>query len=83
MSADEAFMSDRPIRVFSRHLNQGDHSRTFSVDMDPGAGWHVRDEGDAQTLRQRTYDDWHRVELAMSRFAIEAARLAREGWQDA
>jgi hypothetical protein len=76
-------MPHTPIHVFSRRLNQGAHSRRFSVDMEPGIGWQVRDEGDAQPLRERIYDDWHRVELAISRFAVEAARLSREGWQEA
>jgi hypothetical protein len=71
------------LRVFSRRLKQGEHSRRFSVDMDPALGWQVQDQRDAEPVRRKTYDDWHRVELAIFRFALEAAQLAREGWQEA
>ena len=70
-------------RLFSRRLQQGEHSLQFSVDVNPVAGWQVHEERDETPILQRTYDDWHRVELAMSRFAIEASRLLREGWQEA
>jgi hypothetical protein len=70
-------------RLFSRRLQQGEHSLQFSVDVNAVAGWQVHEERDDTPILQRTYDDWHRVELAMSRFAIEASRLLREGWQEA
>jgi hypothetical protein len=76
-------MSHTQFRIFSRRLQQGAHSRRFTVDMNPGAGWQVQDELDAEPVRQKTYDDWHRVELAMSRFALEAAQLTRQGWREA
>jgi hypothetical protein len=76
-------MSHRLLNVFSRQLQQNGHSRRFTVEMSPGVGWRVRDERDAEPVRQREYDDWHRVELAISRFAIEAAQLARAGWREA
>ena len=80
----EAFMAlTTPSRLFSRHLQLGSHSRFFNVDVEPGVGWLVYERTDDQPVRQRTYDDWHRVELAMSRFAIEASQLTREGWRDA
>jgi hypothetical protein len=83
MSGKGVVVPQTLLRVFSRRLEQGAHSRRFSVDMDPAAGWQVQDERDAEPVRRRTYDDWHRVELAISRFALEAAQLAREGWQEA
>jgi hypothetical protein len=73
-------VSQSPRRVFSRQLSQGAHSRRFSVDMDPTSGWTVRDEQDAELIRQTLYD---RVELAMSRFALEARQLTRDGWHEA
>jgi hypothetical protein len=76
-------VSQSPRRVFSRQLSQGAHSRRFSVDMDPTSGWTVRDEQDAELIRQTLYDDWHRVELAMSRFALAAQQLTRDGWHEA
>ena len=69
-------------RMFSRRLQHGGHSLHFSVDVARGAGWHVHEERDDVPVRQRTYDDWHRVELAMSRFAIEASQLTRDGWHE-
>jgi len=71
------------IHVFSRRLRLGEHFRLFTVDMDPRVGWRVVDEEDAASIRQRTFDDWHRVERAIARFAFEASRLLREGWQEA
>lgn len=76
-------MSKPLLALFSRRLRQGSHIRQFSVEVTPGAGWHVVDRRDAEPGRHRIYDDWHRVEIAMSRFALEAAQLAREGWQEA
>jgi hypothetical protein len=69
--------------VYAQHLSHEGHSRAFTVEFDPTVGWLVSDAEDARTLRQRIYDDWHRVELAISRFAIEAARLKTEGWLEA
>jgi hypothetical protein len=73
-------MAQGQSNVYAKHLSQGEHSRDFTVLLDPGVGWLVRDERDAQPVRTKTYDDWHRVELAITRFALEAARLKREGW---
>jgi hypothetical protein len=66
--------------VYAKHLSQDGHSRDFTVELDPAVGWLVLDAEDARPLRQRIYNDWHRVELAISRFAMEAARLKTEGW---
>ena len=70
-------------RVLSKRLSFGAHTCTFTVEMTPGAGWQVRYEHDAKPTYQKRYDDWHRVEIAISRFAIEAARLTQEGWVEA
>jgi hypothetical protein len=69
--------------LYARHLNQGEHSRDFTVEVEPGAGWLVRESEDANPLREHRYDDWHRVELAISRFTVEALRLKTLGWSDA
>ena len=68
--------------VFSRHLTDGARVRRFDVDKAPGEGWRIRDERDPDGIRQITYEDWHRVELAIQGFAAEAAQLTREGWHD-
>ena len=33
-------------------------------------GWEVSTERDGRTLTQRTYTDWHRVELALRSFDL-------------
>jgi hypothetical protein len=69
--------------IYARHLNQGERSRDFTVEVEPGTGWLVRDSEDDSPLREHRYDDWHRVELAISRFTVEALRLRTLGWSDA
>ena len=67
--------------VFSLILTDGAHRRHFAVERAPQLGWRIRDESDAQVIRQATFDDWHRVELAIRGFTAEAAILTRHGWQ--
>ena len=69
--------------VYARHLSQGEHSRDFTVDLQPSVGWLARDAEDTRTLHEHLYDDWHRVELAIRRFTVEVARLKTEGWLEA
>jgi hypothetical protein len=66
--------------VFSLDLTDGEHHRRFAVERAPDLGWRVREESDAQVIRQTTLDDWHRVELAIRAFNVEAASLTRRGW---
>jgi hypothetical protein len=76
-------MSDSSSRVvFSRGLTDGSHVRRLDVERAPAAGWHVREERDAQVVRHVTFEDWHRVELAIRGFSAEAAQLTRRGWRD-
>jgi hypothetical protein len=75
-------MLDTQTHLYSRRLNHEGHVRSFSVEANTGGGWHVLDEEDASPVHQHTYDDWHRVERAMSRFVVEAARLRRAGWRE-
>jgi len=69
--------------VFSLNLTDGAHHRHFAVERTPDFGWSIRDESDAEVIREATYDDWHRVELAIRGFTAEAAILARRGWHRA
>ncbi|HEY1307394.1 MAG TPA: hypothetical protein VGF24_27760 [Vicinamibacterales bacterium] len=75
-------MGSNSRRVFSRDLTDGSHHRRFAVERAPELGWQVREEADAEVIRQMTYDDWHRVELAIRGFTIEAAELKRRGWRE-
>lgn len=70
------------VRVFSRSLTDGAHYRRLAVERSTELGWSVREESDTTIVRQATYDDWHRVELAIRGFALEAAALTRLGWRD-
>ena len=69
-----------PLRVFSRGLTDGAHIRRFDVERAPAEGWRVREERD-DVVRQVTYVDWHRVELAIRGFTVEAAQLTQKGWR--
>jgi len=69
--------------VFSLNLTDGEHHRHFAVERAPNQGWRIRDESDAEVIRQVTFDDWHRVELAITGFSAEAAILSRHGWTKA
>jgi hypothetical protein len=66
--------------VYSLALTYGAHQRRFAVERVPNLGWHIREESDAQVIRQTTLDDWHRVELAIRAFDLQAAALTRRGW---
>jgi hypothetical protein len=67
--------------VFSLDLSNGAHHRRFAVERAPNLGWRVREDADAEVVRQVTLDDWHRVELAIRAFNVEAAALTRRGWR--
>lgn len=74
-------MNNTAQRVFSRGLTDGSHTRQFVVDRSPNEGWRIRDSRDTEVLRQVTYEDWHRVELAIRGFTVEAVQLTRQGWR--
>ena len=65
--------------IFSRRLRSDDHVREFHVGQ-ADHGWEVREEEDHQVVRRTLMDDWHRVENAMNKFAIESIRLQQAGW---
>ena len=76
-------MSSSPSRlVFSRGLTDGAHVRRLEVERAPSEGWRIREQRDAEVVRHVTYEDWHRVELAIRGFSAEAAQLSRKGWRD-
>ena len=68
-------------RVFSRGITDGSHIRRLDVERAPEQGWLIREERDAQIVRNVTYGDWHRVELAISGFSAEASELTKKGWR--
>ena len=68
--------------IFSKQLRSREHTRQFVVDKADERGWQVREEQDNLVVKQAWLRDWHRVEKAMMRFAVEAAQLQRAGWQE-
>jgi hypothetical protein len=68
--------------IFSKRLRSEGHVREFVVDEADEHGWEVREEEDHRIVKRTWMHDWHRVESAMSRFAIEAMQLQRAGWTE-
>ncbi len=66
--------------IFSRRLESQEHTKTFVVDEADDHGWEVREEEDQRIVKLTCMSDWHRVEKAMMRFALQATQLQRVGW---
>ena len=66
--------------IFAKRLRSQDHTRSFVVDKADDRGWEVREEQDNEVVKRTSLHDWHRVETAMMRFAIEAMQLQSAGW---
>ena len=68
--------------LFAKRLKSHDHVRAFVVDEADDRGWEVRVEQDHHVVTRTWLHDWHRVEGAMRKFALEALQLQRAGWVD-
>lgn len=66
--------------IFSKRLRSQEHTREFVVDDADERGWEVREEEDSRVVKSTRMHDWHHVENAMTRFALEATLLQRAGW---
>jgi hypothetical protein len=66
--------------IFSKRLRSQEHTREFVVDDADERGWEVREEEDSCVVKRTRMHDWHHVENAMARFALEATVLQRAGW---
>jgi hypothetical protein len=66
--------------IFTKRFRSQDHVREFVVDEADEGGWEVREEQDYRVVKRTWLRDWHRVENAMMRFALEAIQLRRAGW---
>jgi hypothetical protein len=67
--------------MFTRILTHGGHTLEFSI-SDAGAdGWEVREAQDHHVVRHARYTDWHRVERALTAFALEVESLEQDGWR--
>jgi hypothetical protein len=68
--------------VFVKRFRSQDHTRSFVVANADARGWEVREEEDNQVVKRTWLHDWHRVENAMMRFALEAIQLRSAGWTE-
>ena len=68
--------------IFSKRLlsQEQEHVREFVVDEADERGWEVREEEDHRIIKRTWMHDWHRVESAMMKFAVEAMQLRQAGW---
>lgn len=66
--------------IFTKRLRSQEHFKAFVVDKADDRGWEVREEEDHKVVKRTWMHDWHRVETAMMRFALEATQLQRAGW---
>jgi hypothetical protein len=66
--------------LFTKRLQREHHVREFVVNEVDERGWEVREECDHRVVKRTWLRDWHRVETAMMRFALEALQLQRSGW---
>jgi hypothetical protein len=69
--------------MFSRELSFSGHTRRFTVSAMPSDGWEMRVEEDDRLVRRAHYNDWHRVERALSAMQREVLALQQMGWQPA
>ena len=68
--------------IFSKLLQSENHTRTFMVADAGERGWEVREEEDSRLVRSTRLHDWHHVENAIMRFAIEVTHLRQTGWTE-
>jgi hypothetical protein len=62
-----------------RSLSHESHSVRITV-THSAHGWSVRQDDDREIVRDIVYDDWHRVERALSAFERRARTLRARGW---
>lgn len=67
--------------LYVKDLQKADSRRRYTIET-TAEGWEVREEQDAEVVRQARYDDWHRVERAQRAITIEVNNLLETGWQE-
>ncbi len=68
--------------MLMREYSEAGRMHRVTVTKHREGGWDVREERDAQLLRETRYTDWHRVERAVSKMTSEASELERSGWRE-
>jgi hypothetical protein len=66
--------------IFTKRLRSHNHVKAFVVDRVGERGWEMREEDDHRVVKRTLTRDWHRVENAMMRFALQVTQLERAGW---
>lgn len=66
--------------MFDLRLRRAHHIRRYFIHEISPAGWEVRLEEDSELRRVSVYQDWHRVERALTLFELEVAQLLASGW---
>jgi hypothetical protein len=69
--------------MYAKLLRKAAHTRRFTIRSVDSSGWEVIDERDSIVVQYLHYRDWHRVERAKAKFAVEAMVLAESGWVEA
>lgn len=71
------------MQMFAKELTNAGRTCRFMV-FDLGAdGWEVTVEEDDRIVRRVIYNDWHRVERALSMMSRQVSELEEHGWQEA
>jgi hypothetical protein len=68
--------------MFTKVLTQAGHTRRFTITEGGRLGWEMRVEEDDRVVRRVCYNDWHRVERALSAIAQQVERLEQVGWRE-
>jgi hypothetical protein len=68
--------------AFVKSIRNAEHVQRFTIEPTP-AGWEVREEHDSQVVRQRYFQDWHRVERARRELVLRLSALKERGWVEA
>jgi hypothetical protein len=68
-------------QMFKKELTNAGHIRRFTIREAGGHGWEVREEQDSQIVRRVRYDDWHRVERALTTMREQVLELEERGWR--
>ena len=66
--------------MFSIALRHAEHTRKYRVSPSETFGWDVTLLEDLRPVRQVHYDDWHRVERAITTLQLEVRELTAKGW---
>ena len=66
--------------MFTQELTNAGHVRRFEIRSEGADGWEMRIEQDSAIVRRQRFTDWHRVERALTRVALEVAELQSAGW---